>query len=61
MKELDAVLKLGGYAAPVKTAPIHPFLVVEGNRFCGTCGGGILHPIHQTPPQPQESAPGPKV
>jgi hypothetical protein len=34
------------FAPPMKTAPQHDFAAVEGNRFCGKCGGGSLHPIH---------------
>jgi hypothetical protein len=61
-RELDAVLKHHEYAAPIQNAYAapavkidpggvlpHPFYVVEGNCFCGECGGGILHPVHQTP------------
>jgi hypothetical protein len=46
-QEFDAVVKLHEYAAPVKLMEPHPFLLVKGNRFCGQCGGGILHPIHR--------------
>ena len=46
-RELDAAKKLGDYAGPIKLIDRHPFLVIEGNRFCGECGGGILHPIHR--------------
>lgn len=35
-------------APPVDTSkPTHLFLPVEGNRFCGECGAGKLHPIHK--------------
>jgi len=36
------------FAPPIDRSEFrHPFLAVEGNRFCGQCGGGSLHPIHQ--------------
>jgi hypothetical protein len=49
-RQLGVILKLHGYSAPVKHMEPHPFLVVEDNQFCGDCGGGILHPIHEAQP-----------
>ena len=37
----------GVFAPPVDPSkPSHEFWPVEGNRFCGDCGAGKLHPIH---------------
>ena len=35
-----------GFAPPIGTEQPHYFEPVEGNGFCGKCGGGKLHAIH---------------
>ena len=34
------------YDPPVAPCESHPFLCVEGNRYCGRCGAGLLHEVH---------------
>jgi hypothetical protein len=31
---------------PVFPVEPHPFRYVLDNRYCGRCGGGILHEVH---------------
>jgi hypothetical protein len=39
---------------PINLMEDHRFIPVTGNRYCGECGGGKLHPIH-----PPEAVPHP--
>jgi hypothetical protein len=48
MTDKERVEALGGSDPPVVACGAHPFIPVEGNRYCGRCGGGILHPVHVT-------------
>ena len=36
------------FAPPVRAGNFHQFEVVKGNRYCGRCGGGEFHPVHDT-------------
>ena len=45
----DAVARSLGpdaYDPPVFPVELHPFRYVLDNRYCGRCGGGILHEVH---------------
>jgi hypothetical protein len=59
--EWDVLKRLGpldgAIADPIVPCPVHPFALVEGNHFCGMCGGGILNPIHERNVSVQEKRP----
>jgi hypothetical protein len=44
------------YDSPVFPCESHPFFCVEGNPYCGRCGGGLLHEIHAAPVLLDEAA-----
>jgi hypothetical protein len=47
---------LEGFEPPVDPETVaHPFVRVDANRFCGTCGAGEFHLVH---PSPEELKPG---
>ena len=46
LEDFARVAELGGFDPPLIPISPHPFSVVEGNRYCGVCGGGIMHYIH---------------
>ena len=50
--DADLIERLGGIentqAAPTREIGPHPFYAVKSNRKCGRCGGGLLHPVHET-------------
>jgi len=50
-EDFAQVAELGGFDPPVIPISPHPFSLVEGNRYCGVCGGGIMHYIHATSSQ----------
>ena len=45
------VAAVGGFDPPLIPISPHPFYAVEGNRYCGVCGGGMMHSIHATSSQ----------
>ena len=47
MTDQERVESLGGFDPPLFFIDPHPFELVEGNRYCGRCGGGIMHPVHE--------------
>jgi hypothetical protein len=48
---LKEVAELGGFDPPLIPISPHPFSVVEGKKYCGVCGGGMMHSIHATSSQ----------
>ena len=46
-EEYERVAAMGGFEPPVFPVGPHPFSLVEGNRYCGVCGGGIMHHAHE--------------
>lgn len=45
----DIARSLGpsAFDAPLIEVEPHPFLYVLNNRYCGACGGGLLHEVHR--------------
>ena len=45
----DAIARALGpdaYDPPVMPCEPHPFVSIADNRYCGRCGGGLLHAVH---------------